>query len=75
PFIFDLANSNALYHAVITTMIFVAAWMMWWPLLNKMPGWQSLSGLKKIGYIFADGALLTPACALIIFAGKPLYAT
>ncbi|OPX03277.1 cytochrome c oxidase assembly factor CtaG [Geobacillus sp. LEMMY01] len=75
PFIFDLANSNALYHAVITTMIFIAAWMMWWPLLNKMPGWQSLSGLKKIGYIFADGALLTPACALIIFAGKPLYAT
>jgi len=40
-----------------------------------MPGWKSLSGLKKIGYIFADGVLLTPACALIIFADKPLYAT
>ncbi|SFA46604.1 putative membrane protein [Parageobacillus thermantarcticus] len=75
PFIFDLVKSNALYHAVITTMIFIAAWMMWWPLVNKMSEWQSLSGLKKIGYIFADGVLLTPACALIIFAGKPLYAT
>jgi putative membrane protein len=75
PFIFDLVKSNVFYHAAMTTMIFIAAWMMWWPLLNKMPGWQSLSGLKKIGYIFADGVLLTPACALIIFAGKPLYAT
>jgi putative membrane protein len=75
PFIFDLVKSNALYHAIITTMIFIAAWMMWWPLVNKMPGWETLSGLKKVGYIFADGVLLTPACALIIFANKPLYAT
>lgn len=75
PFIFDLVKSNAFYHAAMTWIIFIAAWMMWWPLVNKMPGWQSLSGLKKIGYIFADGVLLTPACALIIFAGKPLYAT
>lgn len=75
PFIFDLVKSNALYHAVMTTAIFIAAWMMWWPLVNKMSEWQSLTGLKKIGYIFADGVLLTPACALIIFAGKPLYAT
>ncbi|GCD83475.1 cytochrome c oxidase assembly factor CtaG [Parageobacillus thermoglucosidasius] len=75
PFVFDLVKSNALYHAVMTSMLFIAAWMMWWPLINKMTGWQSLTGLKKIGYIFADGVLLTPACALIIFAGKPLYAT
>jgi putative membrane protein len=75
PFIFDLVKSNALYHAIITTMIFISAWMMWWPLVNKMPGWETLSGLKKVGYIFADGVLLTPACALIIFANKPLYAT
>ncbi len=31
--------------------------------------------LKKVGYIFADGILLTPACALIIFADSPMYLT
>ncbi len=31
--------------------------------------------LLKIGYIFANSVLITPACALIIFAPEPLYAT
>ncbi len=48
---------------------------MWWPLVNKLSDYQTLNGLKKVGYIFADGILLTPACALIIFADTPMYAT
>jgi hypothetical protein len=34
-----------------------------------------LTELRKMGYIVANGILLYPACALIIFADKPLYAT
>ncbi|NNU82449.1 cytochrome c oxidase assembly factor CtaG [Geobacillus sp. BMUD] len=75
PFIFDAVKMNMWLHALVTSVIFVAAFCMWWPLVNKLPDWQTLSGLKKMGYIFADGMLLTPACALIIFTDTPLYAT
>ncbi|KXG10424.1 hypothetical protein AT864_01015 [Anoxybacillus sp. P3H1B] len=75
PLIFDAIKTNVLYHAAVTTLIFIAAFFMWWPMLNKLTEWQTLSGIKKVGYIFANGVLLTPACALIIFADEPLYRT
>ncbi|GGJ54852.1 putative membrane protein [Anoxybacillus voinovskiensis] len=75
PFIFDVIKTNMIYHATVTTILFIAAWCMWWPVINKLPEWQTLSGIKKVGYIFANGVLLTPACALIIFADTPLYRT
>ena len=34
-----------------------------------------MSGLLKLGYIMADGILLTPACALIMFSDTALYST
>jgi putative membrane protein len=75
PLIFDVIKTNMWLHAGYTSMLFIFALLMWWPLLNILPERQSLTGLKKIGYIFADGVLLTPACALIIFADTPMYAT
>lgn len=75
PLIFDVVKTNMWLHALMTTAIFIAAMMMWWPLVNDVHGFPRLSGVKKVGYIFADGVLLTPACALIIFADTPLYAT
>ncbi|WP_404331371.1 cytochrome c oxidase assembly factor CtaG [Mesobacillus maritimus] len=75
PLIFDVIKTDMWLHAGYTSIMFLFAIVMWWPLLNVLPEQQSLSGLKKIGYIFADGILLTPACALIIFADAPMYAT
>jgi len=75
PLIFDVIKTDMWLHAAYTSIMFVFAIIMWWPLLNVLPEKQSLSGVKKIGYIFADGVLLTPACALIIFADAPMYAT
>lgn len=75
PLVFDTVKTNIFYHAGYTGFLFVMAIFMWWPLLNPLPEQQHLAGLKKIGYIFADGALLTPACALIIFATDPVYAS
>ncbi len=75
PLVFDFVKTDPLYHSIMTTLIFLGALCMWWPLLTTLPGWKSLSGIKKVGYIFADGVLLTPACALIIFANDPLYLT
>jgi putative membrane protein len=75
PLVFDFVKTDPIYHAIMTTIIFFGAMFMWFPLLNTLPEWKSLTGIKKIGYIFADGILLTPACALIIFATDPLYLT
>jgi putative membrane protein len=75
PMIFDAVMQNVWLHAGYSILLLLVATFMWWPLLNQMPEHQTLSGLKKVGYIFADGILLTPACALIIFADSPMYAT
>ncbi|RLQ95867.1 cytochrome c oxidase assembly factor CtaG [Falsibacillus albus] len=75
PSIFDAIKTHETLHITYTIVLFVFAIFMWWPLVNKLPGQYQLSGVKKIGYVFADGILLTPACALIIFADHPLYAS
>ncbi|WHZ59693.1 cytochrome c oxidase assembly factor CtaG [Metabacillus sp. CT-WN-B3] len=75
PLVFDVVKTDHVIHASVTIFIFIAAMLMWWPLLNELPEWRELGGIKKIGYIFANGMLLTPACALIIFADTSLYST
>lgn len=75
PLIFDTIKINFWLHEGYTSILFIVSIIMWWPLVNPLPEEQKLSGLKKVGYIFADGVLLTPACALIIFADTPMYAT
>lgn len=74
PMIFDHIMPNFWFHAGYSILLFVVAVFMWWPLINQLPEQETLSGIKKVGYIFADGILLTPACALIIFADTPIYA-
>ncbi|AZV42141.1 cytochrome c oxidase assembly factor CtaG [Peribacillus asahii] len=75
PLIFDVVKTNIWLHAAYTMILFITAVMMWFPLVNKLPERQSLSGVKKIAYIFGSGILMTPACALIIFANAPMYST
>lgn len=75
PLIFDSVMQNIWIHGGYSLLLFIVAIFMWWPLINPVPEQQRLSGLKKVGYIFADGILLTPACALIIFSPVSIYAT
>ncbi len=75
PSIFDIVKVNMWLHGLFTVVLFISSLFMWWHLVNKIEESQRLSGLKKIGYIFANGILITPACALIIFSKNPMYAT
>jgi putative membrane protein len=75
PLIFDVVKTNMWIHGAFTVVLFVLAVFMWWPLINEVDRDQKLSGIKKIAYIFANGILLTPACALIIFSDVPMYST
>ncbi|MFD2370510.1 cytochrome c oxidase assembly protein [Brevibacillus sp. GCM10020057] len=76
PFIFDAV---ALHHGWMTAyhvVLLLTAFSMWWPIVSPLSdSKKQLAGLKKLAYIFANGVLITPACALIIFADTPLYAT
>lgn len=75
PVVFDHIKTNMVMHAGYTTLLFIFALFMWFPLVNQFTKWESLNGVKKVAYIFVSGILLTPACALIIFADSPLYST
>ncbi|QHA90603.1 cytochrome c oxidase assembly factor CtaG [Bacillus sp. N1-1] len=75
PEIFDYLMVHYTAQNFYKAALIVTAFAMWWPLVCPVPEYDTLSGVKKLGYIFADGVLLTPACALIIFATTPLYAT
>ncbi|WP_246940317.1 cytochrome c oxidase assembly factor CtaG [Bacillus pinisoli] len=75
PLVFDVVKTDMVLHSITTSILLVGAFLMWWPVVNPLPEEESLTPIKKIGYIFADGVLLTPACALIIFASVPLYST
>lgn len=75
PVIFDSINMNGIIHGFFTAALFGLALFMWWPILTQLPNDLRWSGLRKVGYLLADAVLLTPACALIIFSGHPLYST
>ncbi|KAB2337381.1 cytochrome c oxidase assembly factor CtaG [Cytobacillus depressus] len=75
PLVFDIVKTSIILHAAFTSLLFLMAIIFWWPLINQLEEYQLLSGLKKVGYIFAASALLLPACALIIFAETPMYAS
>lgn len=75
PIMLDTIKLNELYHSLFTLILFVSAIFLWWPIMNKLGDEHQVSGLKKIGYIIGSAILITPACALIIFAPEPMYAT
>ncbi|MCF2943440.1 cytochrome c oxidase assembly factor CtaG [Paenibacillus tarimensis] len=74
PVVHDFVMTHFTVHRIYYMVLLVTSFMMWWQIVCPVPEWSRLSDVKKMGYIFANGVLLTPACALIIFSGEPLYA-
>lgn len=75
PVIHDYVMLHFTVHRIYYIVLFLTAALMWWTLINPLPERRMASGLGKIGFIFLNMVLLTPACGLIIFANEPLYAT
>jgi putative membrane protein len=75
PHIFDAMTANHTYHYLYHFWLQFCAVQMWLQIISPIPSLDRLRPLQKIGYIFANGVLLTPACALIIFADSVLYET
>lgn len=75
PVVLDFIKMDETIHGSYTFILFLSALFMYWPLMNRVPGQVEIKGLYKVGYILANAVLITPACALIIFASHPMYAT
>ncbi|MGM0867521.1 MAG: cytochrome c oxidase assembly protein [Bacillota bacterium] len=73
PLIFNTVVADTLLHNMTHALLTLSAILMWIPLFPLTRELESLSEIQKIGYIFASGVLLTPACALIIFSKVPFY--
>lgn len=73
PFIMDYLMKNDVWLLVYHTVLLVTAFIMWFPVFCPLPELNRLNDLKKMAYIFGNGVLLTPACALIIFADSIIY--
>jgi putative membrane protein len=73
PAVFDTVVQYMFLHYIYHFLLFVTAFTMWWPVLCPVKELETLSDIQKIGYIFANGVLMTPACALIMFSDMPLY--
>ncbi|MEK3885353.1 cytochrome c oxidase assembly factor CtaG [Paenibacillus sp. PL2-23] len=75
PIVHDYVMTNFAVHRVYYAVLFLTAFMMWWQIACPVPEWNRLSDVKRMAYVFANGVLLTPACALIIFSDAGMYAT
>ncbi|SDJ12658.1 cytochrome c oxidase assembly protein [Alteribacillus bidgolensis] len=76
PLVFDFMMQASVLPNFYQAVLFAGAWLMWWHILDPAPIEDFyLSDLRRIGYIFLNGILITPACALMIFAGSPMYET
>ncbi|WP_139491664.1 cytochrome c oxidase assembly protein [Brevibacillus dissolubilis] len=73
PIIFDTMYSIHGLHNVYHGILLLAAFQMWWNVACPVPEMERLTHVRKMGYIFANGVLLTPACGLIIFASDVMY--
>ena len=66
PVVHDYVMLNFTVHRLYYLVLFITSMLMWWTLLNPLPEARQASGLSKIGFIFLNMVLLTPACGLII---------
>ncbi|MFC7442220.1 cytochrome c oxidase assembly protein [Laceyella putida] len=73
PVVFDTIMKEPVWHYVSHGLLLFAALCMWWPIVAPLPDWDRIKPIHKLGLIFADGFLLTPACAMITFTDSVLF--
>lgn len=75
PVVFDYVLTNYGVHRIFHGALVVFSLTMWYPVIVPLVSdeEEGMSDLKRMVYIIANGVLLTPACALIIFSQTTLY--
>lgn len=75
PTIYEYVGQHLFLLEASHLVINASAFLMWVHVLAPAGLINKMSYLMKIGYMFANGILITPACALIIFAPDVAYPT
>lgn len=75
PAVHDYVMLHFMVHRIYYVVLLITSVMMWWPILTPIPEAGKMQDVRKMAYIFVNSVLITPACALIIFASTPMYAT
>ena len=75
PFIYEYILEHVLLLEVVHVVINTSAFLMWIQVLAPDGLINRMSYVMKMGYMFANGMLITPACALIIFSNVVLYSS
>lgn len=73
PAVFDYSKSSFTVHTVTLIILLILAINMWWPIVTPVEEEDTLVPLLKMGYLVVNAAIITIACALIIFASTPLF--
>ncbi|MCC2684528.1 MAG: hypothetical protein K0R75_1427 [Paenibacillaceae bacterium] len=73
PLVFNYVYEVPWMHAAYHYVLLLTAFQMWYLVFCPVPDYDRLSSLQKMAFVFGMGVLITPACGLIIFAGKLLY--
>lgn len=75
PAVFDHIMQNQIFMLLSHMILQWLAFCMWWVIACPVSALDRVKPLHKLAYVFGNGVLLTPACALIIFADEPLFQT
>lgn len=70
----DWIMTHFTVHTLFYIVLFISSVAMWWHVFLPVEEWRRISPLMTLLYIFLGGLLLTPACAMIIFAEDPMFA-
>jgi putative membrane protein len=73
PALVNLSLRSELAHFALHTVLFVTATMMWWPVVDPLPGRRSLSPAGKMLYLFLQSIVPTVPASFLTFASAPIY--
>ncbi|UOQ94009.1 cytochrome c oxidase assembly protein [Halobacillus shinanisalinarum] len=67
PSVYEYFSGQFILLEILHLVLTASAFLMWIQVFAPEDKINEMSYIKKIGYMFANGILITPACALIIF--------
>lgn len=73
PQVFNYLSDVPILHFAFHWFLLLLAMAMWFPIFCPIREWDRMTDLQRMAYMFANGVLITPACAMIIFAPHMMF--
>jgi putative membrane protein len=73
PDLVDLALRVEAVHLVMHVVLVATSFMMWWPVVGRLPELPQLSPPAKMLYLFLQSILPTVPASFLTFAERPIY--